>query len=138
MGSPATSLADEVMGRGALAGAVAACDRITQQSQIQNLLEVLGAYRYPESVKVLLLYIVYQVGRRQIERNTGRRIVSDILYIVRNSGGDDVDELLRKYLGALKWSYTAITRGRFYTVCRVVSRLEPSVEEIVKAIFNIQ
>lgn len=137
MGSPITSLADEVMGRGALAGAVAACDRRTQQSQIQNLLEVLGAYRYPESVRVLLLYIAYQVGRRQIERNTGRRIASDILYIVRNSGGD-VDELLRKYLGALKWSYTAITRGGFYGVCRVVSRLRPSVEEIVKAILGIQ
>jgi len=137
MGSPTTSLADEVVGRGALAGVVAACDGTTQQSQIQNLLEVLGAYHYPESVRVLLLYIAYQVGRRKIEKNTGRRIASDILYIVRNSGGD-ANELLRKYLGALKWSYTAITRGRFYGVCRVVSRLKPSVEEIVKAILNIQ
>ncbi|HID41808.1 MAG TPA: hypothetical protein EYP33_06615 [Pyrodictium sp.] len=135
----------EVLGRGALAGVVAACDRTTQQNQVQNLLEIVGAYRFPESVDVLMLYIAYQVGRKQIHLETGRRLVNDLDYIRRlaeqlgDSGreGEGMgQELLRRYLGAVKWSYTAITRGHRYGVCRRLRQLEPDVQQVVGAILS--
>lgn len=135
----------EVLGRGALAGAVAACDRTTQQSQVQNLLEIVGAYGFPESVDVLILYIAYQVGRKQIHPETGRRLVEDLGYIRERAGrlddggqdgGGVGQELLRRYLGAVKWSYTAITRGHRYGVCRRLRQLGPDVQQVVGAILS--
>jgi len=135
----------EVLGRGSLTGAFAACDRVTQQSQVQNLLEIVGAYRFPESVDVLLLYIAYQVGRRQIHPETGRRLVEDLDYVRKlaeqlagssQDAGGVGQELLRRYLGAVKWSYTAITRGRWHDVCRRLRQLEPDVQQVVGAILS--
>ena len=125
-----------VLNLGARAGLQAACSRQTKQAQVQALLEVFNSYAYPESVKVLLLYVSYQAGRGNIDRNTAARIISDILDITRKCGGGDepVQELVRKYLGALKWVYTSISRGA-HQVCRESGRImREAIDRMVEAV----
>ena len=119
MPGQATECSTFVLNLGARVGLQAACNRQTKQAQIQALLEVFNSYAYPESVKVLLLYVSYQAGRGNIDRGTAAQIISDILDIVGKcgSGGESVQELVRKYLGALKWVYTSVSRGAS-RVCR--------------------
>ena len=139
--STKADLYSEILGRGALAGVMAACDRVTRQSQVQNLLEIIGLYRGKEAVEILTLFIAYKVGNGLIGKNTGRQIIDDLLYIYRRvkSGGNvTIDDALSSYLGALKWSYTAVSRGYNYHVCRMMKNLKPDVMNVVEAIMRIQ
>jgi len=107
-----------VINLGARAGLQAACNKHVKQAQVQSLLEVFNSYAYPESVKVLLLYVAYQAGRNNIDNLTASQVINDILDITRkcSENNEIMQELIRKYLGALKWVYTAITRGA-HSVC---------------------
>ena len=131
-----TNCSEHVLNLGARAGLQAACNRQTKQAQVQALLEVFNSYAYPESVKVLLLYVSYQAGRKNIDNNTAARIISDVLDIVRKCGssGESVQELVRKYLGALKWVYTSVSRSASH-VCRESRRImrEP-IDRMVETI----
>ena len=130
----------EVLGRGALAGATAACDDTTRANQVQRLLEIVGAYRGSEAVEVLALFVSYQVGRGNIAANTGRLIVSDILdfYQRAESYKLDINDILSTYLGALKWIYMAISKGHRYHVCRQVRYLKPNALDVAAAVMGIR
>ena len=140
------NLYKQVIDKGAYAGVAAACDNLTKLSQVQNLLEVVGAYRYPQLYSVISLYIAYQVGRGNIGRDTGRILFNDIRWLhdeYNKLSRDDkektsFEELLRQYLGSVKWSYVAITRGRMYGVCRALrSRtLRPDTIDILRSMFQ--
>lgn len=136
MASKESDLVDQALGRGARTGYIAACNG-TRQNQIQGLLEVLGSYPYPESLRVLLLYVSYQAGRQTIDKATAKQLIEDLLFLNREAqgaklGGEEIQEILRKYLGSLKWVYTAINQGRLRVNCRETP--QPSVEEVVKRI----
>jgi len=130
----------EILGRGALAGATAACDGVTRANQVQRLLEIVGAYRGPEAVEVLALFVSYQVGRGNIAANTGRLIVNDVLDLYQRSARYelDINDVLSAYLGALKWIYTAISRGHRYHVCRQLRYLKPSALDVAAAVMGIR
>jgi len=128
----------QVVGMGAKAGVIAACDHRTQRTQIQNLFEVLKEYEYPDSVNVLQLYIAYQAGRGHIDRNTAKQLIQDIRQIASStSDNKEGKELLRSYLGAVRWAYTAIDRGRPYRACRAAQRLRPVLDDVIRALFNL-
>ena len=139
---PSSSIEDfkrEVLGRGALAGAIAACDNITRANQVQRLLEIIGAYRGSKAVEILVLFVSYQVSRRTIASNTGRVIINDILDLYQRARNLrlNIDDVLSTYLGALKWAYMA-SRSRKYHVCRQVNSLKPSALDVVAAVIGIR
>jgi hypothetical protein len=127
-----------IIDKGAYAGVVAACDNVTSPSQVQNLLEIVGAYSYPEVYSIISLYVAYQVARGGIGRETGRIIFNDVKWIHdeynrlprEEKERTSFEELLRRYLGSLKWSYIAVTRGRMYGACRALRSRMLSVDTI--------
>ncbi len=142
---------EEALSRGAWAGALSQClGRKLQSSQIENMLGIIGEYKYPFSLNVLLLYVAYQAGRGIMDRNLAQTMTEDLLYLGEmidklRSGTSvrefDPDEVLRSYLGAMKWVATAIEKGRMYAICRSTRRRgpeRPDVRQVAAMLFKVQ
>jgi len=135
-------LQEEALRRGALAGVVAGCFGV-KTSQVENMLSILGEYRYPASFDVLLLFLSYQAGRGHIRRDVAREVTRDLLELRRLAEksvstahvAEIMDELLRAYLGALKWTHTAA--GKMRRICNELRYLsQKPVGEIVRRLLG--
>ncbi|QKR00775.1 hypothetical protein GWK48_10585 [Metallosphaera tengchongensis] len=91
-------------------------------STINNLIAFLQSRR---DVNVLLLLIMRQMGRGEIDNNTGKLLLESLKNL-------DVDRALT-LLGYVKWAFETLT-ARNITVNRNLLGKDPSFMDLVKAI----
>ncbi len=92
------------------------CSKIlgkTDKTTINNLVEVFKGDPV-EAYHLLLLYIVRETNRDEIDIQLAKQLVSDIHYIYKkfNNNKQYLEEAIRKYLVLFKWVFESVVKNK--------------------------
>ncbi|MEM2294101.1 MAG: hypothetical protein QXU62_05155 [Thermofilaceae archaeon] len=105
-------LSSEVYDLASSAGTFALNARV-EKTQLSNILETFESEPNPLSaIKLTITFIARQIGRGEIQRDVGKRIIRDLASIFDRFKESELRAAARKYLYLVKWFYDSGYRER--------------------------